>query len=526
MKKSYYILLFMLTFSATIFATSIKSTYISTSKAVYTQEEQIIVNMKNMTGNENDWLGIFYAGADNTEENIIDWNWGEGKVNGKITFDSLEPGSYEVRAFFNNSLSPKASASFRVTQGGNNNDKATISINKISLKSGDDIVIEAKDMSIFNNQWIGIFKYGTANSWENVLKESWFNQLSNTTITFGSTSLDKGRYEARLFYNDNLKMITSTPFSITDNGNNHNDNNVKITTQKQTYKTGENIQLNLKNLSSPSETNNWVGIFKQGESSNWDNVLLEEWFDNENNINISFEQTLSAGTYEARLFYNDTISPVIKSVSFKIVEDDGGNGENNNLTLYEDAENGLHGWYQISGSVLPKIVSTGYNSPHCIKLTAEWDDTGKVNAAEYRLPLNNNQGQNILEMDIGGAGTSGGKPAGKFSNAPDGSMPHFSIGVIVNTLQGVRYIIWDSYLNHIGAQPMRTDYGNGYIELSFPSPVEHVRGFGFAPIDRWDHFKVNIQEALQILEPGNKIKSINELTVTGGFLDNIKLSSE
>ena len=506
--------LFFMLFALNIYATSSNNTYISTSKTSYYDDEYITVTMHNMSGESDDWLGIFYKNADNTVENILDWSWGEGQKNGQITFDPQKAGDYEVRAFFHNSLNQEAVAHFSVKQK-SNTQTPHISLEKNQFNVDESIQVSANGLNGGYNNWIGIFAKNAPDNYDNLLADYYFDGSSSQT-TF-EPLWQTGEYEARLFANDTINSIAKISFNVGDNT--PEQNNARVFSQKESYQTGESIHINAKDLSTQT-SNNWIGIFRASSSSTWDNVILENWFATQKNVNITFTNNLEPGLYEARLFYNDTVSPVIAKTTFRIER----NPQPNNETLYEDAEHGLQGWRQISGTIAPEIVSQGYESAHCVKLTPEWNEAGTTNAAEYRLPLNNNKGENILEMDVGGAGPSGGRAAGKFSNAPRGSMPHFFIGVIVDTKQGQRSIIWDSYLNHIGAQPTRSDYGNGFIELSFPSPIEHVRGFGFAPIDQWDHFRVDIQDALSQLEPGNEITSVRDLSVSGGFLDNIKLS--
>ncbi len=508
-------LLFMI-FALNIYATSSYNTYISTDKASYFDDEYITVTMHNMSGEADDWLGVFYKNADNKVENILDWSWGEGQKDGQITFDPRAAGDYEIRAFFHNSLNQEAVAHFRVKQH-SNNQTPHISLEKNQFQLDEEIKVLVDGLNGGYNNWIGIFAKNAPNSYGSLLADYYFDgSFSQTTF---EPLWQAGEYEARVFMNDTLNSVGKTSFRVVDNTPPQPSTHAQIFSQKESYRAGESIHISGEDLST-STSNNWVGIFKASDNNSWDNLILENWFDTQKNINLTFTNNLEPGEYEARLFYNDTVSPAIATTTFYIEE----NIQPKDETLYEDAEHGLHGWRQVSGTIAPQIVSRGYESAHCIKLTPQWNEAGTVNSAEYSLPLNNNKGENILEMDVGGAGVGGGRPAGKFSNAPRGSMPHFFIGVIVNTKWGARSIIWDSYLNHIGAQPARMDYGNGYIELSFPSPIEHVRGFGFTPIDQWDHFRVDIQAALSQLEPGNEITSVVQLSVSGGFLDNIKLS--
>lgn len=257
----------------------------------------------------------------------------------------------------------------------------------------------------------------------------------------------------------------------------------------------------------------WIGIFPVGSESKFENAYDWEWTDAVKTGESTFHG-LPAGNYEARAFFNNgfEVKATYAFTVTKVVKP---------ATILEDAENGLNpNWTQILGRYAPKRATPGFDGTGTLVLTPEWkhENGNWENLAEYKLPLNYSI-QTILEMDIGGL------PNYKLSNlSRKGYMPHFSIGVYVKTTKGWRALMWDSYFNHINASAHIADYGNGYIWLNFPSPVEHVRGW-YKPIDYLSHFRVDIEASLKQLEPDNKLIYIYSLYLTGGFLDNIKLSS-
>ena len=119
----------------------------------------------------------------------------------------------------------------------------------------------------------------------------------------------------------------------------------------------------------------------------------------------------------------------------------------------------------------------------------------------------------------------GGLPNHKFDNYSEsyrGYIPHSSVGVIVETRLGRRFMNWDSWYTHQGYSPRRDDNGHN-VFLKYPAPVEMVRGW-YAPTTLWTHFKVNLDDELHRLEPNNEIIRITQFFTTGGYLDNITLS--
>ncbi len=289
-----------------------------------------------------------------------------------------------------------------------------------------------------------------------------------------------------------------------------------VSTNKSEYNSGESIAVTVGDMSG---LNDWIGIYPAGIiSDDWEELAGWAWTGDVINGTITLDG-IPEGQYDVRVFFNsstDEVAEVSISVKEAVVVLPP--------TIYEDAENGISNeWRTITGSYQAKRVTSGFNSSGALKLTTEWL-SNTLNNAFYALPLNN-ANQKILEMDIGGVGKSGGKPGGRH-NAPAGYMPHFSIGVTVITEQGDRTMTWDSFFNHENVDPFRADYGGGAIELLYPSPVEHVRGYSYErDINKWEHFRVDLDAYLQILEPNNRVLYVEDLVMGGGFIDNIQLSS-
>lgn len=182
-------------------------------------------------------------------------------------------------------------------------------------------------------------------------------------------------------------------------------------------------------------------------------------------------------------------------------------------TVYEDAENTLSaGWITVVGNTPPERRTPGFESSGFVKLHTHWhrlDNGNWINRAEYHLPMFN-ASQKILSVDIGGDGHN---------------MPHYVLGVKAKTKKGYRTILWDSWYTHEGMSPKTVDMADGSKRMVFPSPVEQVRGFGYADVNLWENFSIDVENQLQILEPDNEIISIETFIATGGNLDNIKLKS-
>lgn len=395
MKNSFFYKFILLFLFLTI---SLYSATISTTKSIYNVGDPIVVNFSEMLGDADDWIGVYPVGASNEWDNIAAWGWTDGITGGNISLDSVVAGHYEVRAFFKNSFNVEATVSFEVKAQVIN---TLITTSKTEYDIDDQIIVTVKNMLGNHEDWIGIYPKGSTNEWDNVVDWDWTGGVKNGTFILAN--IPAGDYEARAFFSNSFQIEAVIEFSVKS-------------------------------------------------------AILEP-------------------------------------------------------TLYEDAENNLSNqWQKILGKYQPIRQEPGFESNYCVKLTAQWTKKSGYweNLSEYWLHANNAT-QKILEVDVGGVGTK---------------MPHYFIGVRVSTKLGDRSMIWDSFLNHENVVAYRADYGGGSIELCYPSPVELVRGWFGADVNMWNHFRVDLEASLKLLEPDNSIISIEELTFSGGYLDNIKLSSQ
>jgi len=93
---------------------AVVNTALTPSKAEYLIHETISVHFEGMSGDNEDWIGIYPKDASNDWENVVAWSWVNGEVSGDINFEPLASGEYEVRAFFNNGFDTQAESSFTV----------------------------------------------------------------------------------------------------------------------------------------------------------------------------------------------------------------------------------------------------------------------------------------------------------------------------------------------------------------------------------------------------------------------------
>ena len=465
---------------------SLHAASLSTNKTTYTAGENVVVSLTGVTGQYSNWVGIFRQGSANTWNNVVDAIWFYRADS--LTFVNLPGGNYVARLFYKDNLNLVASSNnFSVSAG-----QITLGTDRASYNNGETIEVTVGNVQASSQNFVGIYPQGSANDWGHV-GAKWFN-FRDGTIEFENINLPQGNYEMRLIYNNDVSNPKkSSNFTVGDIQRGD------ISTNKQTYNSNEAIEVTVSNVQGTH--NNWVGIFRAGSPNDWGYVLAENWF-NFTDGTITFPQNFSGGNYEARLFYNDSLT-VEKVASFKIKK------AILPPTVYEDAENGnTAGWYTMEG---PYNVKNVYrNGTRAIFGKAKWINGQYYNSSYYRLILDNgnywnNTSQHILDMDI------------------NGHTACFKVGVEARTSQGYRgvfFSIWYGKHNY----PASKDVYGDYTELTFPMPESYRHG------NNWKHFRVDIEAKIKELEPDNELISIESFVLNGmtgyGAIDNIKLLSQ
>jgi hypothetical protein len=374
---------------------------------------------------------------------------------------------------------------------------ATISTSKESYGIGEQINVYVASMTGRNQDWVGLYPQNASNAWENVVSWAWTNDVASGNISLNGIET-AGSYQARAFYNNSYTLQASDNFTVQAG-----QNNTTVSTMQNEYDAGESITVHVEGMA--GNWKDWVGVYSAGSSNDWGNVLSWKYTEGITSGNIVLNGIASSGDYQVRAFFNDSFTlEATGDFSIRVV--------NLPPTVYENANNGYNpNWVRGQGDYDP------YTVDNVLVLTPYWVNS-TTNTSYFYLPVNN-PNQRVLEMDIGGL------PDHKIATVSRaGYMPHFSIGAYVTTTQGRRAMMWDSFFNHGDVNPFKEVYGSS-VWLYYPSPVEHVRGW-YAPKTQWDHFRVDMEQQLQILEPGNHVLSVDTLFFTGGFLDNIKLSSQ
>ncbi len=183
-------------------------TTVTMTKTSYLPDEVIIANFNNMSGANDDWIGIYPKGSSNDWGNVIAWDWIHGNIQGTKTFAPLPIGEYDVRVFFHNSFNLEANSSFVVEN--NLSNELNVSLEKNSYEPFELLHVNFANMSGQATDWIGIFPVGADNEKNSSIE--WRDTNCTVTGQLSFNGVQAGDYELRAYFGTELKQIV--PFTI------------------------------------------------------------------------------------------------------------------------------------------------------------------------------------------------------------------------------------------------------------------------------------------------------------------------
>lgn len=460
---------------------------VETDKNIYNNNQQVVVSFSDMTAKNHDWIGIYPAGSTNDWGNQVQWDWTGDKEEGTVTFKALAEGVYEVRLFSNNSFTTEASKQITVDANGA---VATVTTSKVSYLPEEEISAIFDNMSGDDQDWIAIYPVGSTSDWGNQLDWKWIAGDISGERAFDP--LPAGEYEVRVFFNNSFNMEAKANFTVEAAPT-----GVNLVLNKEVYAQNELIYIDYTNMQ--GNQSDWIGIYPAGASYHFENVIDFKQTNGTINGQISLGGVdtlpdalnnpggLKPGNYEVRAFYNNSLgAQVVKS--FTVTQ------QAITSTVYESATGSISpNWVHISGPTAP------YYYEGMVNLKPNWI-SNYTNTSEFRLVFPQaNTTQKVLELDAGGVRWQ----------------PHFYIGVVLQTTDGPRKMIWDPFFNHEDTAAFKSGQYLSYplyVDIQRQSTTKH-------------HVRVDVEKYLRILEPNNKVVSISAFMASGGDLDEIKLSS-
>lgn len=197
----------------------------------------VTISISNGPGNKGDWVGLFRVGAPPDGFDTLAWSFlsgthdypptGTGNAQFKFALPAnLTPGKYELRFYASDNYFTLLAAGdpFTVSSG----ELGVPQITATPIQAGSSETISISGGPGGTNDWVGLFRAGSASDEEHLLAWGYLNGrqnapssgLSSATFTFpmpsGLSNLNAGLYEFRFFANDDFKapLAISQPIKL------------------------------------------------------------------------------------------------------------------------------------------------------------------------------------------------------------------------------------------------------------------------------------------------------------------------
>lgn len=176
--------------------------------------------------------------------------------------------------------------------------------------------IDSKFKNEGQKDWIGVYKKGSSVAWENVIEWEWVNTLPENGTKYSLSKLVPNDYVVR-YFKDNT-------FVVSDEYDLHLDEEFRPSEWKKIkeYPNG-NVDLLLHTEITEKD---WIAYYKQGTSTDWENVLKWYWVEDLKSDGPSGHPDtvplvdFAPGNYEVRYFKNNSFKIANKPFSFTIKE--------------------------------------------------------------------------------------------------------------------------------------------------------------------------------------------------------------
>ena len=173
---------------------------------------------------------------------------------------------------------------------------ATITLDKDTYRTGENITITLTQMPGNDGDWVGIYpKDAPGDTWDNIT--TWKHDGNVTNGTHILEGIPAGDYEARVFLDNSYQILTKISFNVEAY-------QTTVRTSKETFQLTEPITITLTGM--PGFDGDWVGIYPKGAPGDtWENIATWKHNGEVTNGNHTLE-SVPAGDYEVRVFLNNS----------------------------------------------------------------------------------------------------------------------------------------------------------------------------------------------------------------------------
>jgi hypothetical protein len=326
------ILLLIPTFRARIFAQAAPA--VTVTPLTVAAGGMVAVTVANAAGNTTDWVGLYASGASDTA--MLDWKYLNGTRTAPATAATAATvtfavpsaaGVYNVRLFSRDTYVRLAtSAAITVQSAGS----ASVAATPATVTPGGTITASISNGPANALDWVGLYASGSPDA----MMIDWkYLNGSRTTPATGSSSANvtfaapaaAGGYNVRLFAKDTFALI-ATSATVTVQGAASGAATVTATPSSIAGGATETVTI----ANGPGNALDWVGLYAAGSG---DAAIIDWKYLNGqkaappvpvSSATVTFAMPGAAGTYNVRLFSNDSFTKVASSGAV-VVQTSSGN---------------------------------------------------------------------------------------------------------------------------------------------------------------------------------------------------------
>jgi hypothetical protein len=297
--------------SFTIINSRFAKTLVKLDTLSYRQNKPITATFSDTPGNAKDWVAVYKDGqTPGSATPSLTWAYTKGAISGTHVFTSgiATTGRYYITLLENDGYKEIAERVYFYV-GPN----VTVSTDKPAYEAGSDVVITFDQAPVLAKDWVGIYKVGqtpgggpTSTQW---------NYVTAANGKFTHKGLAKGYYFAQYFLQDGYKTAGNKVFFQVG------DQITQLGINKTIYNLNENIIATW--TDAPGIIKDWLGIYKNGDDPNKDQLLSYTYFDGqaEGAKTISdANMPTKAGEYFIVIFTDDSYNEVSNRINFKMVD--------------------------------------------------------------------------------------------------------------------------------------------------------------------------------------------------------------
>lgn len=312
---------------------------ISTTKPVFSPNENIPVTYNFGPGNEKDWIGIYKDGEIPGTVGSTDWEYVDGS-SGTVNLQVSQSGEYFIAFFENDGYSELTERIWVYIVS-----PPELSLNKAGYDTVEEIQVSYSSAPGLENDWIGIY---TLDDTPGVGASTLWSYASGTSGTITFPGLQSGYYFVNYFLLDGyMEAGERIIFSVgTDLA--------VVNSDKLVYEKGEPIIIHFEN--GPGTAEDWVGILRQNAPPGIPPLVDREYIQNIKAGSVTFNLALDPGQFYAAMFINNSNVRISNKADFTVEPG----------TSVQDMKSGSAdiSIYPTPSSGLVNIVANGLTSVH------------------------------------------------------------------------------------------------------------------------------------------------------------------